>query len=65
MPERYRTHSVANKKSWGYEDWILQTMKIPGFVCYETTLPSLPSTKAVDCRIYSFQSSDFLRRQGF
>jgi len=48
MSGPYRTHSAANKKSWGYEDWILQTMKNLGFVCCETTLPFLPSTKAVD-----------------
>jgi len=65
MPEYYRTYSAANKKSWSHEDWILQTMKILGFVCCETTLPSLPSTKAVDCKMYSSQSSDRLRRQGF
>jgi len=61
----YRTHCAANKRSWVYKDWILQTMKILGFVCCETTLRFLPSAKAVDCRIYSFQNSEYLRRQGF
>jgi hypothetical protein len=56
----YRTHCAANKRSWGYEDWILQTMNIFGFVSCETTLPFLPSAKAVECRIYSFQNSEYL-----